>query len=111
MRVKRIFKNDDLNNTNEQNVLPERNHKREAEILIRIDDRLKKKHELCDHLITIVMKHRQKSTLLIDDIRKKVLIRDYDKADEMLKELETIIHNLRNNSLLKNIGREINRYL
>ena len=113
MKVRQIIHNDndDLNKDNEQYGLPKHNYKREANILFRLDERLRKKHELCDHLIMIIMKHRAKGVKLTDEIRKMTLIREYDKAEAMLEEVEHILQNLRENNLLKKIEKEITYYL
>ena len=91
--------------------LPKIDYQKESMLLSRLDHRNELGHSICDNLITIVMRHRKKGVSLISDIRKMIAIREYDKAEKMLEEVDSILNYLRTSKLLKNIEKEITIHL
>ncbi len=107
MNVKKIIDDDYLDHPD----LPKSDVKREIKILTQLEWHNEKGHEFCDNLITVVMEHRKRGKKLVEDVRKLVSIREYDKAEKMLAEVSSMINYLRTSKLLADIEKEINIYL
>jgi hypothetical protein len=100
MKVRNIIHENYLN---EDTVLSKHNYKKEVHLLSYIEDRNRNGHELCDYLINLIMVHRARGVKLIDEIRKLVLEKKYDEAEKMIEEVDELLKELRENSLLKEI--------
>jgi len=94
-------------NTTMLNNLPKHNYKRENSIIAKIDEQLKIGHALCDNMILLIMKHRTQGVKLLEAIRDAVSAREYDNAENMLEKLDKKLQDLRQNSLLLQIKKDI----
>ncbi|MCL2038998.1 MAG: hypothetical protein FWG85_01045 [Bacteroidetes bacterium] len=99
-----------INSKEKQNeICNKHNYKKEVVLLERLDTLYKRKNILCDHIIDAAMKHRTVGNKIIDKIKSLVLLGNYKEAEIMLLEIEDIVLDLRENKLLKQITKEIQR--